>query len=67
MFVAVAWTGSNRVMYSTNGTSWTSISSTAFDSNTWYSVCWSYELGMFIAVAVSGTNRVMRSLSLKEF
>ena len=42
------------------GRNWTIRTSAA--DNSWYSVCWSPELGLFVAVASSGTgNRVMTS------
>ena len=64
LFVAVAGSGSgNRVMYSSNGTSWAcpAGTTTGFNNN-WLSVCWSAELSIFVAVADSGIgNRVMYS------
>ena len=56
-FVAVAGSGTNRVMYSTDGITWTSAS--AAEENFWYSV--TYGNGKFVAVSTSGTNRVMYS------
>jgi hypothetical protein len=57
VFVAVASSGTNRVMTSTNGTTWTNRS--ASQANIWNSV--TYGNGLFVAVASSGTNRVMTS------
>ena len=60
LFVAVATTGAtNRVMTSTNGTSWTA--RPAASLNSWRSVCWSPELGIFVAVSDIGSNQVMTS------
>jgi hypothetical protein len=59
IFVAVANSGTNRVMTSPDGITWTARS--AAEANSWFSVCWSPELSIFVAVAVSGTNRVMTS------
>jgi len=54
-YVALSNTGtSNRVIYSTNGLTWT-ITSTVVDNN-WTSVCWSFKLKLFVAVSNSGTN-----------
>lgn len=60
IFCAVASSGTNRVMTSTDGETWTARSAAA--ANEWKSVCWSPELTLFCAVAASGTdNRVMTS------
>ncbi len=59
IFVAVAYSGTNRVMTSPDGINWTSRS--ASENNEWNSVCWSSELGIFVAVAYSGANSVMTS------
>ena len=56
MFVAVAASGTNRVMYSTDGVAWTAV---AVDLAAWRSVA--YGNGMFVALASYGTNRVMYS------
>ena len=62
-FVAVSDSGHgpDRVMYSTDGISWTS--ATAAEANTWKSVSYGISYGntKFVAVASSGTNRVMYS------
>ena len=59
LFVAVSTSGTNRVMYSYNGITWTGVAS-ANESAEWYSVC--YGNGLFVAVANAGTgNRVMTS------
>jgi len=64
-FVAVAssGTGNERVMRSTNGLTWVSVtSSPVVVENDWKRVCFSPELGLFCAVGTSGTgNRVMTS------
>jgi len=56
MFVAVANTGTNRVMTSSDGVTWTARTA---PSGSWFSV--TYGNGKFVAVANSGTNRVMTS------
>jgi hypothetical protein len=60
-YVAVAgeFGGSNRVMTSTNGQSWTARS--AAQNNYWSSV--TYGNGIFVAVSRDGTNRVMTSIN----
>jgi hypothetical protein len=58
LFVAVSSDGTNRVMTSPDGITWTSRTSAA--DNGWYGV--TYGNGLFVAVAFSGTgNRVMTS------
>ena len=57
LFVAVAYSGTNRVMTSPDGITWTARS--AAEANTWFSV--TYGNGLFVAVALDGTNRVMTS------
>src|SRR5690606_38407705 len=52
-FVAVANNGTNRVMTSPDGITWTLRSAAAV--NTWYSVC--YGEGQFVAVGDSGTGK----------
>jgi hypothetical protein len=56
-FVAVARSGTNRIMTSPDGITWTARSAT--EANSWNSV--TYGDGQFVAVASSGTNRVMTS------
>jgi len=57
LFVSVAGTGTNRVMTSPDGITWTLRSS---PTNVWRDVC--YGVGLYVAVASSGTNdRVMTS------
>ena len=58
IFVAVASSGTNRVMTSPDGITWTARSAT--EATSWNSV--TYGNGRFVAVASSGTNRVMTSL-----
>jgi hypothetical protein len=58
VWVAVAITGTNRVMRSTDdGATWSAVA--AAEANEWYSVA--YGNGVWVAVAGTGTNRVMRS------
>ena len=54
LFVAVAMGGSNRLMTSSNGTSWTMRSLPV--NNRYTSICWSPELGIFVAVAEYTSN-----------
>ena len=56
LFVAVAMTGTNRMMTSPDGVTWTARS---VEQNQWLSV--TYGNGLFVAVAMSGDNRVMTS------
>jgi len=58
LFVAVAKTGTDRVMTSSDGITWTSRS---VPDGEWYSVCWSPELSLFVAVSMYGTYWVMTS------
>jgi hypothetical protein len=58
VWVAVAWSGTNRVMRSTDdGLTWSAVA--AAEANDWLSVA--YGNGVWVAVAHSGTNQVMRS------
>jgi hypothetical protein len=58
VWVAVALSGTNRVMRSTDdGLNWTAVA--AAEANQWYSVA--YGNGVWVAVAFDGDNRVMRS------
>jgi hypothetical protein len=59
LFVAVASTGTNRVITSPDGIVWTG--RTAAEANPWNDVAWSPTLGLFCAVATSGTHQVMTS------
>jgi hypothetical protein len=61
LFVATSRTGTNRVMTSSNGLTWSSTNVSGVEDNNWNGVCWSPELGIFVAVANSGNNRVMTS------
>ena len=56
-FVAVATTGTNRVMTSPDGITWTARAAT--EANFWNSV--TYGNNTFVAVSFTGTNRVMTS------
>ena len=58
LFVAVARSGTNRVMTSPDGTTWTARS--AAEANEWKAVA--YGNNLFVAVAQSGTNRVMTAV-----
>ena len=60
-FVAVAYDGTNRVMTSADGTTWTPHAAAATTDNMWWSV--TYGNGVFVAVAPhgSGTKLVMTS------
>ena len=57
LFVAVASSGTNRVMTSPDGITWTAQST--HEANSWQGV--TYGNGLFVAVAYSGTNKVMTS------
>ena len=57
LWVAVAASGTNRVMTSPDGITWTARA--AAEANSWYSVA--YGNGLWVAVAYDGTNRVMTS------
>ena len=59
LWVAVASSGSNRVMTSSDGVSWSPQSAAA--ANTWAALTWSPALGLFVAVSQDGANRVMTS------
>jgi hypothetical protein len=59
LFVALAGTGTNRIMTSPDGVSWTSRS--VGGNAGWMDVCWSPELQLFVAVGHDGTNRLMTS------
>src|SRR5690554_3644433 len=56
-FVAVASSGTNRIMTSPDGENWTAHPAT--ENNSWNSV--TYGNGKFVAVASGGTNRIMTS------
>ena len=57
LFVAIASNGTNRVMTSPDGITWTP--QLAAEANQWLSV--TFGDGLFVAVAQTGTNRVMTS------
>lgn len=59
LFCAIASSGTNRVMTSSDGVTWAAHSAT--QANLWTSVCWSPERRLFVAVSFDGTNRVMTS------
>ncbi len=56
-FVAIARSGTNQVMTSSDGITWTP--HTAAEANNWVSI--TYGNGLFVAVSTAGTNRVMTS------
>lgn len=61
--VAIAYGGTNRIMYSDNGgDSWTAVAS-ALETNNWLSAVYSPELGRIVAVAYTGstTQQIMTS------
>jgi hypothetical protein len=58
LFVACSETGTNRIMTSTDATSWTS---QTVESSLWEDICFSPELGLFCAVGSVGTNRCVTS------
>lgn len=60
LFAAVAETGTNRVMTSPDGVTWT-LRTADSDANGWRAIVWIAELGLFVAVANAGTNRAMSS------
>lgn len=53
-FIAVANSGTNRVMTSTNGTSWIIVDKSFLNANPWESITYSNELKRFVAVASNG-------------
>jgi hypothetical protein len=59
LFAAVSSDGTNRVMTSPDGITWTARA--AAEADYWGGVAWSAEMGLFAAVAQSGGNRVMTS------
>lgn len=60
MFLAVASSGTNRTMRSTNGgANWSAGAAAA--ANSWNGVCWSPALAKFVAVSSDGASRVMTS------
>ena len=61
LFVAVADSGSTKVMTSSNGTTWTNRMSET--SSEWWNVCWSSTFNMFVAVSANTNNNyIMYSL-----
>jgi hypothetical protein len=62
MIVAVASSGTQRVMYSYNGIDWSNTSVSGAGGYAWNSVCWAPELGIFVAVGdgytMSSTNGI---------
>ena len=60
IFVAVASSGSNRIMYSLNGIDWKVISLSV--NNTWTSITWNPDHSVFLLVSSDGTgNRILKS------
>ena len=61
LFVAVASTGTNRVMTSPDGISWTARS--AVYNNAWWDVTWAPALGLFCAVSQDTTGGGLRVMT----
>lgn len=60
-FIAVAPTGTNKVMYSTDAINWTLSTNATIEANGWTDITFIQSLGMFVAVAESGSTRMMTS------
>jgi hypothetical protein len=60
-FVAVASSGTNRVMISLNGVIWISINSSIFNNVSWDSIAYSPELRRFVIVSNDGSGRIAYS------
>ena len=71
LFVALAYSGTNRLMVSSNGVTWSlpnqNVVNQSILTNKWTSVCWSKELGLFVAVASEGTYKVITSYDGKNW
>lgn len=52
-FVSVAGSGDNRIVYSSDGITWTALSDSSLSQN-WTNLIWSQELEIFVAVSTSG-------------
>jgi hypothetical protein len=61
LFAAVARSGTDRVMTSPDGITWTVRDTSGNNNSDWTSITWAPELGLFAAVAETGTDRVMTS------
>lgn len=64
LFLSVADAGTERVMYSSDGISWTAITLTHAAAEDWKDVAWSSELRIFVAVSdgtVFANNTIMKS------
>jgi hypothetical protein len=66
LFVGVANSGTSRVAYSSNGTSWTGTApggtpGAGLDLIPWTSIVWVKELSLFVACGSSGANVIMTS------
>ncbi len=59
VFVALANSGSNRIMISNNGTTWYN-KNLSIDNN-WTSICWSDLLSRFIGISTNNTNNILYS------
>jgi hypothetical protein len=57
LFVALAFDGTNRAMYSSDGMNWT-LAPSPLAGNSWLSVVYADALGYFVAVSFDGTYRV---------
>jgi hypothetical protein len=58
LFVAVARNGTNRVMSSPDGITWTARSTSAYS---WNSIAWSPELSLFVAIEADGAQKSLTS------
>jgi alpha-tubulin suppressor-like RCC1 family protein len=59
VFVAIANSGSNRIMISNNGITW--YNKILSVNNNWTSICWSDLLSRFIGVSTDNTNNILYS------
>ena len=59
VFVAIANSGSNRIMISNNGTTWYNKNLSV--NNNWTSICWSDLLSRFIGISTNSTNNILYS------
>lgn len=61
IWVCVASSGSDRIMTSNDGKTWTA--RTAPNTNSWADVCWSKEKGLFVAVAYGSTDATHKAMT----
>jgi hypothetical protein len=57
-FVAVATSGTNRVMYSQDAINWTIVNQTELNSVSWDSICYSLDLKRFVIVSNDGSGKI---------